>query len=401
MSLTPRERAGTSRETSAPPPVPAFGRVLHHRAHALAPGESASPPLVHATAFHLPGAGPDGAPQTPAEAGTAFQYARWDNPAVAALEGALSALEEAEAVVFPSGMAALAAALLPHLRAGARALLPSDGYGTTRALAAEHLTPAGVQVDLLPTPDLAAADLTGYDVVLVETPSNPGLRVADIADVAARTHANGARGGAGGLVVVDNTSLTPLGQRPLELGADVVVASDTKALNGHSDALGGHVATRDADVAARVRSWRTLAGGILGPHEAWLIHRGLETLEVRLARMGASALAVAELASGHPAVRQAVHPGLPDHPDADVVARQMASGGSVVGLTFADAAAAERFIAAADLVVAQTSFGGTHTSAERRARWGDDVPDGFVRLSVGIEPTAELLADLRRALDAV
>ena len=383
-------------DVPAPPP---FGPVLHHRAHRLAPGDPVSPPLVHASAFHLPGAGPDGAPAEPAAQG-GFQYARWDTPGWSALESALGALEDAEAVVLPSGMAAIASVLLSHLRPGDRALLPSDGYGATRALAAEHLSPLGVHVDLVPTPALASADLAGYDLVFVETPSNPGLRVADIADVAARAHANGRRGGAGALVVVDNTSLTPLGQRPLDLGADVVVASDTKALNGHSDALGGHVASRDADVLARVRGWRTLTGAILGTHEAWLIHRGLETLEVRFARMCASALAVAELAAGHPGVRAVSHPGLPDHPDAEVVARQTAAAGSVVGLEFADAAAAERFLAAARLVVPQTSFGGTHTSAERRARWGDDVPAGFVRLSVGVEPTAELLADVERALEA-
>lgn len=381
------------------PAVPPFGPVLHHRGHDIRPGDSISPPLVHASAFHLPGVRADGTPAAPGEADAPFQYARWDNPAVAALEGALTALEGAEAVAFPSGMAAIAAVLMTHARPGDRVLLPSDGYGATRTLAQEHLVPAGVLVDHVATPDLAATDLGGYALVFVETPSNPGLRVADLADVAARAHANGARDGAGALVVVDNTTLTPLGQRPLELGADVVVASDTKALNGHSDALGGHVAGRDAGLMARVRGWRTLAGGILGSHEAWLIHRGLETLEVRYARMCASALVVAELAAGHAAVRSVVYPGLTDHPDADVVARQMSAGGSMVGLTFADAAAAERFIAAARYVVPQTSFGGTHTAAERRARWGDDVAPGFVRLSVGIEPTAELLADLGQALD--
>lgn len=381
------------------PGAPAFGPVLHHRAHGMAPGEAISPPLVHASAFHLPGAGPDGAPTAPG-ADVPFQYGRWATPTWAALEAALAALEDADVAVLPSGMAAIAAVLLSSLHPGDRALLPADGYGATRALAAEHLVPAGVHVDLLPTPSLADADLADHDLVLVESPSNPGLRVADIADVAARAHANGRRGGAGALVVVDNTLLTPLGQRPLDLGADVVVASDTKAVNGHTDALGGHVASRDPAVMARVRGWRTLAGGILGAQEAWLIHRGLETLEVRFARMCGSALAVARLAAGHPAVRAVHHPGLPDHPDAEVVARQMAAAGGVVGLEFADAAAAERFIAAARYVVPQTSFGGTHTAAERRARWGDDVPEGFVRLSVGIEPAAELLADLTHALDA-
>ena len=262
---------------SAAPPPPAFGTVLHHRAHGMAPGESISPPLVHASAFHLPGADPDGAPTAPG-ADVPFQYARWATPTWSALEAALGALEDADVAVVPSGMAAIAAVLLPLLHPGDRALLPADGYGPTRALAAEHLTPRGVHVDLVATQGLAHADLSGYDLVLVETPSNPGLRVADLADVAARAHANGRRDGAGALVVVDNTLLTPLGQRPLELGADVVVASDTKAVNGHTDALGGHVASRDPQVMARVRDWRTLAGGILGTHEAWLIHRGLETV---------------------------------------------------------------------------------------------------------------------------
>lgn len=361
----------------------AFAPVLHHRTDGLRRGEPIAPPIVTASTYLIPGA-----PEAPHD-----QYGRWDGPTWRALEHALSVLEDAEAVIVPSGMAAIAAVLLPLTSPGDRILLPSDGYGSVRALAEAYLVPRGVEVDYAATSDVGTHDLDGYALVHLETPSNPGLRVADIADVARRAHAAGAR------VVVDNTTLTPLGQRPLDLGADVVVASDTKALNGHSDALGGHVAARDPEVLGAVRQWRTLVGGIPGAHEAALVHRGLETLEVRLERMCASAQAVAELAERHPAVRAVRYPGLASHPDHAVVRRQMRLAGPLMALEFVGEAEAEAFIATARWVVPATSFGGTHTSAERRARWGDDVPAGFVRLAVGCEPTAELLADLEQALD--
>lgn len=359
-----------------------LAEMLHHRAAGLAPGEPIAPPLVAASTYFLPG-----------EPTARYQYGRTGGPTWSALEGALGVLEQAEVTVFPSGMAAIAAVLVTRLRPGDRVLLPSDGYYNTRALTQEYLAPSGVGYELCATRDYAAKDLAGFAVVYVETPSNPGLDVCDIAEIAARAHA------AGALVVVDNTTMTPLGQRPLDLGADVVVASDTKVTGGHSDALAGHVATRDAALMAEVRRWRTVSGSIPGQLETWLVHRGLESLEVRFDRMCATAAVLAERLAEHPSVTAVIYPGLPTHPASEIVARQMLRTGSLIGVTLSDAAAADGFIDRARYIVPATSFGGVHTAAERRARWGDDVAEGFVRLSVGCEPTEALWGDLARALD--
>jgi cystathionine gamma-lyase len=209
----------------------------------------------------------------------------------------------------------------------------------------------------------------GAALLWLESPSNPGLDVCDIAALAEIAHR------AGGLVAVDNTLATPLGQRPLELGADLSVTSDSKGLTGHSDLVLGHVAGHDPDLVARIRDWRLHAGAIAGPHEVWLAHRSLATLEVRLERQCANALAMAEAARdllGAGAVR---HPGLPGDPAYALAARQMRRAGGVLTLDLGDEAAAERFLAALGVIVQATSFGGVHSSAERRARWGgDDVP---------------------------
>jgi cystathionine gamma-lyase len=230
--------------------------------------------------------------------------------------------------------------------------------------------------------------------VMVETPSNPALDLADIADVCTRAHA------AGALVVVDNTTMTPLGQRPLDLGADLVVSADTKALNGHSDVLFGHVSSRRADLIGGVRDWRRIVGAIPGPHEAWLVHRGLETLELRFSRMCSTALTIAQRLAADPRVQALRYPGLPSHPAHALAQRQMTSGGSLIALTLTSEAAADRFIAACPYLRPATSFGGVHSSAERRARWGDAVAPGFIRLSVGCEPTEVLWSALAAALAA-
>jgi cystathionine gamma-lyase len=298
-------------------------------------------------------------------------------------------------------MAALAALFHGLLAPGDRALIPSDGYFTTRLLAEKYLMPGGVSVESCATAALAARDLAGYRgyrgyrLVLIETPSNPGLDIADLRDVAARAHA------AGALVAVDNTAMTPLGQRPLDLGADIVVSADTKAVSGHSDVLLGHVAARDASLIDAVRDWRRIAGAIPGPFEAWLVHRGLETLEVRFARMCASARTIAQRLAAHPRVEAVRYPGLPSHPAHALARAQMQTFGSLLGVTLADAAAAERFIDACPLIRAATSFGGIHTSAERRARWGDAVAPGYVRLSIGCEPTETLWDAIEQSLAAL
>ena len=356
-------------------------RLLHHRKPGLAPGDPIAPPIIPASTFHLPANGTG-----------AFAYARAGNPTWTELEAQLSLLEDAETVAFPSGMAAISAALLACLKAGDRVILPGDGYYVTRLLGAEFLQGLGVDVVTLPTTDYDAADVTGAALVYIETPSNPGLEVCDIRAVAARARAAGAR------VVVDNTTMTPYLQRPLDLGADLVVAADTKAPGGHSDLLAGHVAGRDATLMARVRDWRRLSGATLGPFEAWLLHRGLETLELRLDRMCRSAGTIAERLVTHPAVRAVRYPGLPGDPSHRAVGGQMVNGGFLIGLTLDSAGVAERFLSACPYLAQSTSFGATHSSAERRARWGDAVPEGFIRLSVGIEPVEVLWEAIAAAL---
>jgi cystathionine gamma-lyase len=306
----------------------------------------------------------------------------------------LGHLEGAGAVLFPSGMAAIAAPFLAFLSAGDRVLLPSDGYYTTRLLADRILARLGVTFDRRPTAGFAEGGFAGYRLVFVESPSNPGLELCDVADVAAGVRA------AGGLTVVDNTTMTPFGQRPLDLGADIVVASDTKAPGGHSDILMGHVASRNPNLIAAVREWRKLSGSIPGPFEAWLLHRSLETLELRFDRMCRTAGIVAERLAAHPAVRGVRYPGLPADPAHNLAARQMLRPGFLIGLTLASGAAADAFIAACRFLRPATSFGGVHSSAERRDRWGDAVAPGFVRLAVGCEPAEELWAALDEALTA-
>jgi cystathionine gamma-lyase len=356
-------------------------RLLHHRKASLAPGDPVAPAVVPATTFHLPANGTG-----------AFSYSRAGQPTWSELEAQLSLLEAAETVVFPSGMAAISAALFAGLKTGDEVLLPADGYYVTRVLATEFLQGLGVRVRMLPTTSYDLADLAGVALVYLETPSNPGLDVCDIATIAARAKASGAR------VVVDNTTMTPFLQRPLDLGADLVVAADTKAPGGHSDLLAGHVAGRDAALMARVRDWRRLSGATLGPFEAWLLHRGLETLELRLDRMCASAAILAQRLAAHRAVLSVRYPGLSGDPSHHMVGPQMSNGGFLIGLTLADAGTAERFLTACPYLAQSTSFGAVHSSGERRARWGDAVPEGFIRLSVGIEPVEVLWAAIHQAL---
>jgi cystathionine gamma-lyase len=358
-----------------------IAQLLHHRKSGLALGEPIVPPISLATTFHLP-----------ETQGAVHYYGRAGQPSWDAVEAQLAILEAAEVVSFPSGMAAITAALLSCLKVGARVMIPSDGYYVTRLLGRDILQVYGVDVVQLPTQDMENADFAGFDVIYIETPSNPGLDTVDIAAIAARAHAVGAR------VIVDNTTMTPLLQRPLDHGADLVVAADTKAPAGHSDALFGHVAGRDAALMGKVADWRRVSGSIPGPFEAYLVHRGLETLELRLSRMCASAEIIAQRLAQHPIVRGLRYPGLPDDPSYKAVGTQMSHGGFLIGFELPDAAAAEGFLARCPLIEQATSFGGVHTAAERRARWGDDVADGFIRLSVGIEPVEVLWQSIDTAL---
>ncbi|RSN68895.1 cystathionine gamma-lyase [Actinomadura sp. WAC 06369] len=352
------------------------------------PAEKFAPTLpgpAFAAHYHLPGepAGP-------------YTYGRDANPTWTLLETAIGELEGgAEVSVFSSGMAAIAAVLLSQARAGDAVVLPTDCYQTTRSLR-DRLESYGVEVRMGPTARDAQLDLLdGARLVWLETPSNPNLDVCDVARIVEAAHAGGT------LVAVDNTLATPLGQRPLDLGADFSVASDTKAMTGHGDLLLGHVATRDPGLAESVRWWRKTVGAIPGPMEAWLAHRSLATLQLRLDRQSANALALAEALRDRPEVSGLRYPGLPDDPSHALASRQMKRFGCIVSFTLPDEEFAERFLGALALVTQATSFGGVHSSAERRGRWGGDaVEPGFVRFSVGVEDTADLVADALRALDA-
>ena len=297
-------------------------------------------------------------------------------------------------------MAAAAAVLFTALRPDAAVVLPSDGYYQVRALAADHLAPWGVEVREAPTDEEAIrAALPGAGVLWLETPSNPGLDTVDLRALAEAGHAEGA------LVVADNTLATPLERFEL-LGCEGWHASCqenlTKAMAGHSDLLLGSAATRSPELHERLTRWRSLSGSIPGPFEAFLAHRSLPTLDVRLERMCGNALALAELLAEHDDVLSVRYPGLPTDPGHLVAARQMRRFGPVVSFTLRDADTANRFLDAAELVVEATSFGGVHTMAERRERrGGDGVPEGLIRLSAGLEDPEDLREDVRRALDAV
>jgi cystathionine gamma-lyase len=353
------------------------------------PGAPLRPSPVFAAPFHLG--------DRPPREGGADAYARSEQPTLRVFEDAVGALDHGRCLSFATGMAAVSAVLLACAGAGDRVVVPSDGYYATRVLATEELERFGLRVQPVPTRAIeevaARGDLDGARLVLLETPSNPGLDVCDIAAVARAARA------AGALLAVDNTTATPLGQRPLDLGADVTVASDTKALTGHSDLLLGHVSTRDDELHARLKAWRDHTGATPGPFEAWLAHRSMSTLDLRLARQAENAAAVAELLAGHPDVHGVRWPWRAEDPSFALASAQMLRPGGVVSAELDDEDAVARLLAATRIWVAATSFGGVHSTVDRRAQWGGDaVAPGFVRFSCGIEDTADLVADLSAAL---
>ncbi|MGY1857333.1 cystathionine gamma-lyase [Modestobacter sp. SYSU DS0290] len=388
--------------TTDPAPDPALApqqllgdgsRLVHAGDEPVVPGTPLRPSPVFAAPYHL-------GDQPPGAQG-ADSYARPDNPTLRVFERAVGELDGGDCLSFASGMAAISSAVLALAQAGDRVVLPSDGYYASRVLGRDELERLGMRVELVPTVEIEAVaargGLAGARLVLLETPSNPQLDVCDIAAVAEATRA------AGAVLVVDNTTATPIGQRPLALGADVVVASDTKALTGHSDVLLGHVSTARTETGrqlnARLAAWRKTTGNAPGPFEAWLAHRSMGTLDLRLARQAANAAALAEVLAASPAVRGVRWPGRPEDPSHELAQRQMLRHNGVLSAEFADAGAVAAFVAATRFFQAATSFGGVHTTVDRRAQWGGDaVPGGFVRFSCGIEDTADLVADLEAGL---
>lgn len=326
-------------------------------------GEPILPGPVLAAPFHL-----RGDPHS-----TPYGYGRDANPTWTGLERAIGELDGGTTVVFSSGMAAVAAVVLPRLRPGDVFVACGDGYPGVRMIASDDLEPIGVEVRMVPTDTEAiVAAAEGAALVWVETPSNPRLDVCDLDAVRAATT---------GLLAVDNTVATPLGQRPLDHGADFAMVSGTKALTGHSDVLLGAVSVRDTALADELVEWRIRTGSILGPFEAWLAHRSLATLGLRLERQQANARALIEALEGR--VTHLRWPGV----------------GPVISFALPTAEAAQAFLDDCRIVSEMTSFGGIHSSAERRARWAtDDVPEGFIRFSCGIEDTGDLVADVLQAL---
>ena len=319
-------------------------------------------------------------------------YTRYGNPTWARYEAALGELEGGEVVLFASGMAAAAALLLTSLRPGSAVAIDRDCYLNVRRLAETHLEPRGVDVRLAAPAELGAA-VEGADLLWLESPSNPKLEVYDLAALSETARTGGA------LTVVDNTTAGPTYQKPLDLGADFTLTSATKHLSGHSDLVLGYVATRDPGRADALRDWRRDAGAVPGPFEAWLSHRSLATLGVRLERESANALALAEMLAARDDVSGVRYPGLAGDPGHQIARRQMSGFGTIVVFDLGSRERAERFLARADLVTEASSFGGVLTTAERRLRWGgDDVPEGFIRLSAGCEETADLVADVEQAL---
>lgn len=332
-------------------------------------------------------------------------YGRVDNPTRAALEACLAGLEEARhGVAFASGLAA-EDALLRTLAPGDHVILGDDAYGGTYRLLTRIFTDWGLTVSCVDLGDLdavRAAFGASTKILWVETPSNPMLRVVSIAALGEVAHEHGA------LLVADNTFATPYLQRPLTLGADVVVHSTTKYVGGHSDVIGGFVATNNDDLAAKLKFHQYAIGAVPGPLDCYLLLRGLKTLGVRMDRHCANARAVATFLSNHAAVERVYYPGLTDHPGHEVAVQQMSDFGGMVSFTLrGGAAAAHQVCESTTIFTLAESLGGVESLIELPAVMTHastagsplEPPANLIRLSVGIEDIDDLIADLTRALD--
>jgi cystathionine gamma-synthase len=334
-----------------------------------------------------------------------FEYARTGNPTRAALEAVLAAVEEGRfGRAFSSGMAATDCALRAVLRPGDHIVIPDDAYGGTFRLIDKVFRQWGVEHTAVHLADLdavRAAITERTRMIWVETPTNPLLSIADIAAIAEIGH------GAGLTVLVDNTFASPALQQPLTLGADIVLHSTTKYIGGHSDVVGGALVTNNEELDAAFAFLQNGAGAVPGPFDAYLTMRGLKTLELRMHRHCDNAALVATFLLGHPAVSSVLYPGLPDHPGHAVAARQMRGFGGMVSVRMKGGLeAAREFCSRTEIFILAESLGGVeslieHPGAMTHASTAGsqlEVPEDLVRLSVGIEDSTDLLADLRQAL---
>jgi cystathionine gamma-synthase len=335
-----------------------------------------------------------------------YEYSRSANPTRTALEGAIAALEEGErGFAFASGLASEDTLVRATCRPGDHVVLPDDAYGGTFRLFAKVEQPWGLEHTSAPVTDVdavrAAIRPGRTKLVWLETPTNPLLNVGDIEALASVAHE------AGALLVVDNTFASPYLQQPLTLGADVVVHSTTKYVGGHSDVVGGALVVRDLELAELLAFHQNAIGGVAGPFDCFLTHRGLKTLAVRMDRHCDNAERVVEFLGGHAAVTEVIYPGLETHPGHEVASRQMKRYGGMVSFRVAGGVEqALRVCERAEVFTLGESLGGVESLIEHPGRMthasvaGTDleVPDDLVRLSVGIESADDLLADLDRAL---
>jgi cystathionine beta-lyase/cystathionine gamma-synthase len=337
-----------------------------------------------------------------------WEYSRTGNPTRTALERGMAELEGgADAAAFASGLAAIDA-LTDLLEPGDHVIAADNLYGGTYRLFTMITSRHGIDVSFVRASDPEAFRRSIRDttrMVFVETPTNPLMQLVDLEAVAAITRSSGA------LLVVDNTFLTPVLQRPLELGADVVVHSTTKYLNGHSDAVGGVVVTRDADVGAKIHTIQNNAGAIMGPFDAYLVHRGIKTLAVRMAAHEANGRSLAAFLASRTEVGALAYPGLASHPQHALASRQQRGYGAMIAFDLGGLDRARAFCNAVELFILAESLGGveslvchpatmTHAAVPPDERRRIGIVDGMVRLSVGIEDVSDLETDLERGLEA-
>jgi cystathionine beta-lyase/cystathionine gamma-synthase len=332
-----------------------------------------------------------------------YDYSRVGNPTRSALQACLASLESAEhGIAFSSGLGATTT-IMHLLSPGDRVVLIADVYGGVYRMTSQVYGPKGYAFDYLPAEEFG--DLGSHlddrtRIVWIESPSNPMLNVVDIRAAAEAAHA------AGAILVVDNTFATPYLQRPLELGADVVVHSTTKYLGGHSDVIGGFAATSDPTIAERLFFLQKSLGAVPGPFDCWLVLRGIRTLAVRMRQHCANAHAVAAFLDRHPRVEQVLYPGLPTHPGHAIAARQMRDFGGMVSFLAESEEEAVALVARTKLFKLAESLGGVESLIELPARMTHAstadapfaAPANLIRLSVGIESPEDLVADLEAAL---
>jgi len=342
--------------------------------------------------------------------GKGYVYSRWDNPTVVTLENKLAALEHGdEGAGFSSGMAAISTAIFAFVNKGAHVVGIRDLYGGTYALLHDILPGLGLSTSLVDTMDFGALEggiRKNTRIIYIETPTNPTLKLVDIGKAAKLAHARGA------VLMVDNTFASPINQNPLELGADVVLHSATKYLNGHADLIAG-AAVANKEKAHKIKMMRRDFGGTLDPLPAWLILRGMKTMALRVRQQNSNAMALAEVLSRHRKVAEVHYPGLKDHPQHQLAKRQMKGFGGMLSFVVKGTTRdAMKFTESVRVASLAASLGGvetlvsqpynmTHTQMSAKEREATGIPETLVRVSVGIEDEEDLVSDFERALAAV